>query len=417
MAEQKINELPVTPLAEFTDNDFFVIINDNKGEIIERTKVLNWIQANVQGEKGDQGVAGANGANGTNGIDGQDGVDGLSAYQIAVNNGFVGTEQQWLGSLKGATGNSGANGTNGWSPVWAIVNRGDDRVIQITSWVGGTGTPPSTTGYIGASGIVTNIANAINIRGAQGLQGIQGVQGVEGSSGWSPLVRIETDAPTSNKYLYLYDYTGGTGTKPTTVGYLSDSGITASPVVGSEVGFATYNEAGQVKITYTGLTLNNFTANTYKKFDIISATQTIVASPTTTYPNSTPNNYAGVFDGARGTSPNGRLIENPISGQVHGWRIQGSWSGKSTVGSGVEILHLRIRNPVSGFQLVKSIVMSNNLATGDFFDELITIADSNSIPSPNGYILEVASSTTDTGLTVSIDAITRISYAKESNPN
>ena len=90
MAEQKINELPVTPLAEFTDNDFFVIINDNKGEIIERTKVLNWIQANVQGEKGDQGVAGANGANGVDGIDGQDGVDGLSAYQIAVNNGFVG---------------------------------------------------------------------------------------------------------------------------------------------------------------------------------------------------------------------------------------------------------------------------------------------------------------------------------------
>ena len=61
--------------------------------------------------------------------------------------------------------------------------------------------------------------------------------------------------------------------------------------------------------------------------------------------------------------------------------------------------------------------MSNDLATGDFFDELITVADSNSIPSPNGYILEVASSKTDAGLTVSIDAITRISYAKESNPN
>ena len=27
------------------------------------------------------------------------GVDGLSAYQVAVNNGFVGTEQEWLDSL------------------------------------------------------------------------------------------------------------------------------------------------------------------------------------------------------------------------------------------------------------------------------------------------------------------------------
>jgi len=31
--------------------------------------------------------------------DGQDGNDGLSAYEIAVNNGFSGTEQEWLDSL------------------------------------------------------------------------------------------------------------------------------------------------------------------------------------------------------------------------------------------------------------------------------------------------------------------------------
>ena len=28
------------------------------------------------------------------------GDNGLSAYQIAVNNGFIGTEQEWLDSLK-----------------------------------------------------------------------------------------------------------------------------------------------------------------------------------------------------------------------------------------------------------------------------------------------------------------------------
>ena len=38
---------------------------------------------------------------------------GLSAYQIAVNNGFEGTEQQWLESLKGSDGINGSNGLNG----------------------------------------------------------------------------------------------------------------------------------------------------------------------------------------------------------------------------------------------------------------------------------------------------------------
>lgn len=32
------------------------------------------------------------------------GLDGLSAYEIAVKNGFVGSEEEWLKSLQGATG-------------------------------------------------------------------------------------------------------------------------------------------------------------------------------------------------------------------------------------------------------------------------------------------------------------------------
>lgn len=41
---------------------------------------------------------GADGTNGTNG------TDGKSAYQVAVDNGYVGTEAQWLASLKGDSG-------------------------------------------------------------------------------------------------------------------------------------------------------------------------------------------------------------------------------------------------------------------------------------------------------------------------
>ena len=238
-------------------------------------------------------------------------------------------------------------------------------------------------------------------------------------------------------YFYLSSWAGGTGSPPSTLGYISESGVTSEPVAGSDIGslpltisfsdivdkpttlsgygVTAYNEAGQVKVNYTGLTLSNFTANTYKTFNIISATTTVSASPTTTYPHSTPNNYAGVFDGTRGTSPNGRLIENPIGGQAHAWRIQGSYSGKTTGGSGVELLYLRLRNPVSGFQITKAIVMPNGLAATAVYEEIITIADDASIPSPNGYILEVASSVTDAGLTVQLDNITRISYAVEIN--
>ena len=40
-------------------------------------------------------------------------LSGKSAYQIALNNGFEGTEQEWLSSLKGEQGISGAQGPKG----------------------------------------------------------------------------------------------------------------------------------------------------------------------------------------------------------------------------------------------------------------------------------------------------------------
>ena len=40
---------------------------------------------------------------------GGSGTDGKSAYEIAVDNGFVGTEDQWLDSLKGERGEKGTS--------------------------------------------------------------------------------------------------------------------------------------------------------------------------------------------------------------------------------------------------------------------------------------------------------------------
>jgi Collagen triple helix repeat (20 copies) len=52
------------------------------------------------GPAGADGADGADGAPGANGTNGADGADGLSAYEVALANGFVGTEAEWLESLE-----------------------------------------------------------------------------------------------------------------------------------------------------------------------------------------------------------------------------------------------------------------------------------------------------------------------------
>ena len=60
-----------------------------------------------------KGANGASGAKGEQGERGQNGIDGKSAYQLAVDRGFAGDETAWLQSLKGANGASGAKGEQG----------------------------------------------------------------------------------------------------------------------------------------------------------------------------------------------------------------------------------------------------------------------------------------------------------------
>lgn len=44
---------------------------------------------------------------------GASGNDGKSAYEVAVDNGFEGSEQEWLESLKGPRGEQGPRGETG----------------------------------------------------------------------------------------------------------------------------------------------------------------------------------------------------------------------------------------------------------------------------------------------------------------
>ncbi|MCG8397248.1 hypothetical protein LWS67_11840 [Bacillus atrophaeus] len=67
-----------------------------------------WL-ASLKGEKGstgatgaigDKGDTGATGSKGATGAAGKNGKDGLSAYELAVQQGFTGTLDEWLASLK-----------------------------------------------------------------------------------------------------------------------------------------------------------------------------------------------------------------------------------------------------------------------------------------------------------------------------
>lgn len=92
----------------------------------------------LKGEKGDKGDTGASGRDGANGADG---VDGKSAYDIALDNGFVGTESEWLESLKGTDGangtdgKDGANGADGYTPVKGTDYWTAEDIADIQSYV------------------------------------------------------------------------------------------------------------------------------------------------------------------------------------------------------------------------------------------------------------------------------------------
>ncbi|MDD2267466.1 hypothetical protein [Sulfuricurvum sp.] len=70
-----------------------------------------------------KGVDYFDGVNGLNGTNGTNGIDGKTAYELAVINGFIGSEVQWLSSLQGdpgIQGNQGVQGIAGYTPVKGI---------------------------------------------------------------------------------------------------------------------------------------------------------------------------------------------------------------------------------------------------------------------------------------------------------
>lgn len=104
----------------------------------------------IQGEIGPQGPIGETGPQGPQGpagTDGADGADGLSAYEVAVANGFTGSEAQWLASLVGPQGETGATGPQG--PQGEQGPPGSDAEVTSTNIIAALGYTPADAVVLG----------------------------------------------------------------------------------------------------------------------------------------------------------------------------------------------------------------------------------------------------------------------------
>lgn len=114
--------------------------------------------------------------NGELGGSGGSGTAGKSAYEIAVDNGFVGTETEWLESLKGADGDNGITPhIDSVTKNWHIGTV--DTGILAEGTDGTTFTPSvSATGDLSWSNDDGKENPAtVNIKGAKGDRGDSGV--------------------------------------------------------------------------------------------------------------------------------------------------------------------------------------------------------------------------------------------------
>lgn len=121
-------------------------------------------------------LVGPQGPQGIQGIQGETGPQGDSAYEVAVAGGFVGTEAEWLVSLVGPKGDKGDTGDTGPQGPQGIQGETGPQGAQGIQGIQG---PKGDTGDTGPQGLQGPKGDT----GATGPQGIQGVQGPKGDAG------------------------------------------------------------------------------------------------------------------------------------------------------------------------------------------------------------------------------------------
>lgn len=144
-------------------------------------------------------VTGDKGNNGANGQDGKTGVDGKSVYQVWLENGNTGTEQDFLNSLKGEQGIPGQPGIDGTSTYFYIRYADNENGTSMTIL------PTSKTEYMGVASTTSPTAPTNSsaytwskIKGDSGADGQQGIPGQPGENGLNSYIHIKWSSDGQN---------------------------------------------------------------------------------------------------------------------------------------------------------------------------------------------------------------------------
>ena len=151
-----------TANADATEEDFIASLKGEKGDTGADGKSAYdvWIEAGNEGTEDDfleslrgvdgidgqdgadgaDGIDGQDGADGQDGIDGEDGIDGIdgkSAYDVWIEAGNEGTEDDFLESLRGVDGSDGTDGLDGKSAfeIWKEVNETEGTELTETDFL------------------------------------------------------------------------------------------------------------------------------------------------------------------------------------------------------------------------------------------------------------------------------------------
>src|SRR5690606_21345421 len=133
------------------------------------------------------------------------GLDGLSAYEIAVNNGFVGSEVEWLNSLQGSDANitlvDGANTTvesvgSGTGTEWKVnVATANATTLGVVKEAGAN--PTVSVDSQGALSV--NLENLYDIKEISGTYQVQFTDAILLGNASSADVTVILPSPVNNK--------------------------------------------------------------------------------------------------------------------------------------------------------------------------------------------------------------------------
>ena len=132
-------------------------------------------------------------------------LQGLSAYEVAVANGFTGTESEWLASLKGETGetpniqvgnvSTGQPGTNASA---TMTGTKESPVLNMTIPRGDVGaTPNMTIGTVTTGEEGTQVQATITGTPENPVLNLTIPKGNTGDAGFDPVVEVTKDGNTA----------------------------------------------------------------------------------------------------------------------------------------------------------------------------------------------------------------------------